>query len=186
MAASVVLLPDPVGPVTTASPPGLLADCLEYAPHAERLHGGHFGRNGAEHGSGAAALPESVDPEAGEPAHVEGEIRLQQFLVLLALAAVHDAAHGRFEVAGFEGRRIDALEVSVDPQHGLEPRGQVHVGCSPPDAVRQQFPDSLRRTGRLLEFHDDPVCKLSGSRAGQRCRMDTQPGNPPLKDTGPL
>ena len=79
IAASVVDLPDPVGPVTSTRPRGYFADLGEDLGHVQVLQRQHLGRNGAQHRARAALLHEGVDAKAREVRDLEGKVALPAF-----------------------------------------------------------------------------------------------------------
>ena len=66
IAASVVDLPEPVGPVHEDQPARPVRHFGEDLRRVQLLERKHFRRNGPERGGGAARLHERIDPEAGE------------------------------------------------------------------------------------------------------------------------
>ena len=85
MLASVVLLPEPVGPVTSTRPRGLLAISAQIGRQAQLLEGQDLEGDLAEGAGHRAALHEDVGAEAGDVAQREGEVELVLLLELGAL-----------------------------------------------------------------------------------------------------
>jgi hypothetical protein len=76
MAASVVDLPEPVGPVTRISPPGALRQLGGDRRQAEVLEGPHAEGDHPEHHRHAAALLEDVAAEPGQILDAERKVEL--------------------------------------------------------------------------------------------------------------
>ena len=136
------------GGFTRAGGPGYQHDAareigylLEHLAHAQILHGQHLGGNGPEHGAGAPVLVEGVDPEAGHAGHVEGEVGLQEFLVILALLVVHDVINERVHFLVLHGRQIDTADVAVHPDHRGQAGGKVQIRGAVFGAEGKQFGD---------------------------------------------
>jgi hypothetical protein len=60
IAASVVDLPEPVGPVTSTRPRGCIRDVLEDLRRVQLLQRQHLGRNRPEHRAGAALCTKAL------------------------------------------------------------------------------------------------------------------------------
>jgi len=86
-----------------------------------------FRRNRPHHGRGAAFLVEGVDAEARQARDREREVALQHFLVLLALAVVHDVIDHAVHVLVLERRQVDAAHVAVHADHRRQAGRQVQV-----------------------------------------------------------
>jgi hypothetical protein len=117
------------------------ADIAEHLPHAEVLHGQDLRGNGTEDAAGAAVLVEGVDPEARDARYLEGEVRLQELLEVLALLVVHDVVHQIMNLLVLKRRQVDAANVAVDADHGRQPGREVQIRCALFGAERQQFGD---------------------------------------------
>ena len=93
IAASVVDLPEPVGPVTSTTPRGWSAISAKilgaFRSSSDRIFDGMVRITAA----GAALLHEGVDAEAREVGNREREVALEVLLVELALPVVHDVVH---------------------------------------------------------------------------------------------
>ena len=88
--ASVVDLPEPVGPVTSTIPRGFLANAADDRRQAERLDRHRLGRDQAEGGADGAALEVGVDAVAADAGDRVGEVELPVGLEALALRRVED------------------------------------------------------------------------------------------------
>ena len=109
IAASVVLLPLPVVPVTSTSPRSSCAICLQDRRQAELVDRADLHRDDAQDEPDRAALLEDVAAEAAEARHAVGEVDFLRFLELLALRRRHDRGAHRDDVLVVEplllGRR---------------------------------------------------------------------------------
>ena len=132
MAASVVDLPEPVGPVTTTRPRCSMAEFLQHGGQRrvellEILERKHLARNLAEHGGDAVLLVEEIGAEAGDVRDFVAEIHVAGFLEDLDLVLRRDFVEHRLELVVLERRMIHALQFAVDAQHGVVARRQVQV-----------------------------------------------------------
>ena len=127
MAASVVDLPEPVGPGDQHHPARIGGNLLEHLGGLEFLDGEDGGGDGAEHGRGAAVLVKGVDPEAGQPRDVEREVAFEEFLKVLALLVVHNIIDHRVHVLMLQHRGLDPADIAVHPNHRRQTRGQMQV-----------------------------------------------------------
>ena len=130
IAASVVVLPEPVGPVTRTKPRGLRVNSSRTggSPSASRLWiSCGMWRKAALI---APRWKKTVDAEAGDAGDRVGEVELLVVLEALALVVVEDRVD---DLAGLlRGQRRIVLQRRDPPAHadgGREPGGQVHVGC---------------------------------------------------------
>ncbi|ENO74969.1 twitching motility protein PilT [Thauera sp. 63] len=171
----------------------LVGDLLEDLRAVQLFERQHLGRNGPEHGAGAAVLVERVYTEAGEVGNREREIALPGFLELLALPVVHDVVHHGMHFLVLHGRQVDAAHVAMHTDHGRQARRKVKVGSLVLDGEGEEFGDVHRipltsgceknADARMLYFsrplpeekdhgHDDnfgPAAGRSGP-GGRRCR----------------
>ena len=127
MAASVVDLPEPVGPVTSTRPRGL-SDRSPKSWGVELLQRQDLAGNGPEHGRRAAVLVEGVNPKARQAVNLEGEVDLQELLVGLALRVAHDVVHHAVHRLVVQCVNIDTAYVTVHADHRRQARGQVQIG----------------------------------------------------------
>ena len=141
IAASVVDLPEPVGPVTSTRPRGYLAISAKIFGAVQLLEREHLRGNRPEHGARAAVLVERVHAEAREVRDLEGEVDLQRFFVNLALRVVHDVVHHPVHVLVLEVGHVDAAHVAVHADHRRQARRQVQVGGLVLDREGEQFSD---------------------------------------------
>ena len=86
--ASVVDLPEPVGPGDEHEAARLAGELGEHRRQPERLEALDLGRDVAEGGADRAALEEDVDAEAGDAGDRVGEVELLLVLEALALGVV--------------------------------------------------------------------------------------------------
>ena len=106
---------------------GDLDDLAEDLGGVDLLQGQDLGGDGAQHGGGATLLIEGVDAEAGQAGDLEGEVRLQELLVVLALLVVHDVIDQPLDRPMVHGGQVDAPHVAIDANHGRQARGQMQV-----------------------------------------------------------
>ena len=133
IAARVVDLPDPVGPVRRTIPFLSSAISLSTRGQAEVGDGGDLVRDDAEDDAVAAALGEDVDAEAGALGEAVGQVRrarAQQLLREVALA-LEEPQRDELGVVGhqpLDARVGDRVERSVDLDLGRPAHRQVEVG----------------------------------------------------------
>ena len=133
MAASVVDLPEPVGPVTTTSPRCSIANFLSTGRQRrieffEVLEGKHAAGNLAEHGGDAVFLVEEVDAEARNVRNFVAEVHVAGFLELFDFVIRRDFVEHGLERIAFQRGIIHALKLAVDPQNGRVAGRHVQVG----------------------------------------------------------
>src|SRR5512146_2268634 len=108
MAASVVDLPEPVGPVTRISPRGF--------SHSLETMGGRFNctndliSNGMTRNTAPVA---DVGAEARQALHAEGKIEFEVFLEAVLLRVGHDAVSELLGIGGAELRQVERLQAAV-------------------------------------------------------------------------
>ncbi len=141
IAASVVDLPEPVGPVTRISPRGRLVISANTFGALSSSSESTLDGNGPEGGRGAARLHERVDPEAGEVRHREAEVALEVFLVVLALGVAHDVVHHGVDVLVLHRRQVDPADIAMDTNHRRQPGRHVKIGGLVLDCECQKFSD---------------------------------------------
>jgi hypothetical protein len=148
IAASVVLLPDPVGPVHSTMPRGLSASSANtlgvLSCSSVRILLG----NGAEHRAGAAVLVEGVDAKARQALDLEREVALQRVFVVLALGVVHDVVHHVVHRLVVQRVDVDAPHVAVHADHRRQAGRQVQVRGLVLDGKGQQLGDVHRHGDR--------------------------------------
>ena len=130
IAARVVDLPEPVGPVTRTKPRGLRGQLAQHLRHAERVEGRDLLRDEAEGGADRAALEEAVDAEAGDAGDRVGEVELLVVLEAFALVVVEDAVD---DLAGLlagraTGKPSIGTILPLSRIAGGKPGGEVDVG----------------------------------------------------------
>src|SRR5690606_31973735 len=108
---------------------------------AQVLKGQHLGGNGAEHRTGAAVLVEGVDAETRQRRDLEGEVDLEEFLVVAPLLVRHDVVDQRMHLLVVQRRDVDPAHVAVHPDHRRQAGGEVQVRCLVLDRKGQQFGD---------------------------------------------
>jgi hypothetical protein len=139
IAASVVDLPEPVGPVHRMSPRGRFAISAKtfgaLSSSSESTFEGMV-RN-------AAAAPRdwtnALNAEAGEVRDREAEVALEVLLIHLALRVAHDVVHHGVDVLVLHRRQVDPAHVAVDPDHRRQARRHMQVGRLVLDSEGQKF-----------------------------------------------
>jgi hypothetical protein len=126
--------------VTSTTPRGY-SDLLEDLRQLSSSSAQHLGGNGPEYGAGTALLHEGIDAEARQVRDGKGEVALQVFLVVLALAVVHDVVHHAVHVLVLHRRQVDAPHVAMHADHRRQTGGQMQVGSLVLDGESQQFGD---------------------------------------------
>ena len=107
--------------------PGVHRHVLEDRRCAEVVQRQDLGRNDTEDRGRATILVEGVDAEARKLRNLEGEVGLQEFLVVLALLVIHDVVHHAIDVFVGQRRHVDALDVTVNTNHRRHATGEVQV-----------------------------------------------------------
>ena len=127
-AASVVDLPEPVGPVTSTSPRALSASCLEVLGKAELGERLDLGRDHAERRAERGALEEDVDAEAADAGDRVGHVDVAARLEHLLLLGREDPVE---QVARVLGREhlvvVERLELAAPANHRLRLGRQMEV-----------------------------------------------------------
>ena len=141
IAASVVDLPEPVGPVHQHHAARLERELGEDRRAVELLERQDLRRDGPEHGAGAAVLVECVDAKARQALDLEREVALERLFVVLPLRVVHDVVHHVVHLLVLERVDIDAAHVAVHADHRRQAGRQVQVGGLVLDRKRQQLGD---------------------------------------------
>ena len=99
-AASVVDLPEPVGPVTSTRPRGRVANWATDIRNAQLFERPDAGRDDAERRADRAALLVAVDAEPGAAGQRVGEVELVVLVERLLLLLAHQAADGGDDLLG--------------------------------------------------------------------------------------
>ena len=113
IAASVVDLPDPVGPVTSTRPRGLSHSALHHQRQAQRVETLDLPGNRSEHGGHGAALMEDVAAEAREALQTERKVELQIFFQPVLLHVRQHAVSECLRVRGGQRRHIERTQLAV-------------------------------------------------------------------------
>ena len=139
IAASVVDLPEPVGPVTSTRPrlrsvklsitSGMPSDSRDLISHGIiRMHGAE-----------RLALLEDVDAEPGVTGDRVREVELEVLLERLPLALGHHAVQRGLQLLGGQrGVTREDLHLAADPDGGRGAEGQVEVGATGLEDVHEQ------------------------------------------------
>ncbi len=142
IAASVVLLPLPVVPVTRTRPRSSAAICLRIGRQAELVDRSDPERDDAQHDADRAALLEDVGAEPAEAGDAVGEVDLLGLPELLDVLRPHDRAGHRLGVRAVEALLVGRHDQrAVDPHHRIAADLQVQVGRAAGDGRLQQVID---------------------------------------------
>ena len=129
MAATVVVLPDPVGPQTSSRPRGSRASAVMSWLNPSRAERRHRRRQGADGRRHAPAFEVEVHPEAAQLAFREREIDRVAALEL----ALEPRRYQRFGGAGDgAGRQIDAVhgvQAALGPHHRRAPGDEQQIAA---------------------------------------------------------
>lgn len=82
---------------------------------------------------------EGIDPETRQLRHLEGEIDLEELLVVLALRVAHDVVHHGMHRLVIERLDVDAPHVAVHADHGRQTGRQMQIGCVVLDAESEKL-----------------------------------------------
>ena len=153
MLASVVLLPEPVGPVTRNNPRGRMQSLAQTAGSAQLLHRQQLVRNLPQHHRDVAALLEDGDAEAGQIAEREAEVAAADLRQLMLAAVGRDALHQGDRVVRLEHLGLQPPHPAVHAEHRRLAHRDVDVAGALLDAGHQQLVDediahTLNRTAR--------------------------------------
>jgi hypothetical protein len=117
IAANVVDLPEPVGPVTSTKPRGNMEMSRNTWPiprvSIDSTSEGIVLKNRTR----ATVLIESVDAKACDTRYFEGKVRLKKFFKVLSLTVVHDVVDQRLHFGVILSGHIDAANVAVHSDH---------------------------------------------------------------------
>ena len=116
IAASVVDLPQPVGPVTRTRPRGQHGELLEHRRQPELLGRQDVVRNLAEDRADPVLLHEEVGAEAGQARDLVAEIDVAGFLEDLDLVLGGDLVEHGAQVVVVEDLVLDPLQLAADAQ----------------------------------------------------------------------
>ena len=142
IAASVVLLPLPVVPVTSTRPRSSPAIFFSTAGQAELLDRANLHRNDAQDQPDRTALLEDVAAETAEPGDAVGEVDFLRFLELLALGRRHHRGADRDDVLVVEPLVFGGRgELAADAHHRVAADLDVQVGRAVVDGNLQKIVD---------------------------------------------
>ena len=139
MAASVVDLPEPVGPVTSTRPRGLSHKVRTMAGRPESVEALDFPGNRAKHGGDGAALMEDVAAETSQALQAEREVELEIFLQAMLLHVGEHAVGERLGVGRRERRHVERTQLSVNAHARRAVGRKVQVAATQFDHFLQKF-----------------------------------------------
>ena len=128
MPASVVDLPEPVGPVTRTKPRG---SCAKFDTDGGMPRSSSFlisNGNQPERRAERVPLAVQVDAEARLARHRVGEVELELLLELLALPLGEDRVHHPLQHRRREPAVLERHQAAVEADRRPGARGQVQVG----------------------------------------------------------
>ena len=144
MPARVVVLPEPVGPVTSTRPRGLERQRREHGRQAEVLERDRPDRHPAEDQPGAAAGPEGVDAEPADTGEGVGEVGLVLAAELLDEVGPEHLGDHLLGVGGAQVAGLELAQAAVDAHARRGAHLAVQVGA-PPHSTR------ARRNGSIVD-----------------------------------
>ena len=118
MAARVVDLPEPVGPVTRIRPFSLSQSCRTIGRHVKLFERKNFCRNRPEDCAFPASLHEDIDAEAGDISHLERKVTLMMLFKDSPLRIAHHVVDHGMDFLLAEGRMVQLFDFAIQPQHG--------------------------------------------------------------------
>ena len=141
MLASVVLLPEPVGPVTRNKPRGRWHKLFNDRRRAQLFERQQRVGNLPQHHADIAALLEDGNAEAAVIAEGKTEVGTAHFGQFLLAAVGRDALHQGHGVVGLERFGFQLPHATVQTQHRRLADGNVQVAGALLDDRVQQFID---------------------------------------------
>ncbi len=175
IAASVVVLPEPVGPVTSTRPRCSSASRRHDRRETELLHRRDAREHPPQHEPDRSALAEDVHPEAAEAGERVGEVGLVVIEELVGAGLRQERERDALGVGRRDRLAVPGLEVAVDPEVRRRADLDVDVGCLEPDGLTQQVVEIEQ--GRPLQ--DRGVCALGyrPARGVLKMTFRTEPGS---------
>ena len=146
--ARLVVLPEPVGPVTRINPRGRVINCSITAGKSELLERQKLVGNPPQHQTHIAALLENRNPEPGHLAERKSEVRPPHLLKLLLAPLRRDALHERHRIGRLEHLRCQRTHVAVKPQHRLRADRKMKIARLLGTYRLQQFVNEQRTHAR--------------------------------------
>jgi len=149
IAARVVDLPQPVGPVTTTKPRGLAMKLADYLGQAELLESRDLDGDEAKHGTQAVALEVGVDSETGAARQRIGEVDLEVVFEMLALLLSKQAVDQLGGLRGVQSRKVKGLKLTVDAYDRWRADRDVQVTCIALEYLEKKFGDVHAAASRV-------------------------------------
>ena len=137
--ASVVDLPEPVGPGHEDEAAGPVAERLDDGRDAELLEAEDLVGDLPEDRRDGAALHEDVAAEAREALHAEGEVELEVLLEAVLLDVRQDRVAELLRLRDGQRGVVQRLDVAVDPDHRRRIRRDVEVRAAALDESLQKL-----------------------------------------------
>ena len=155
MDARLVVLPEPVGPVTRIKPRGRVINCSDHRRQPELLEREELVGNSPQHQPDVAALLVDRHAEPGHVAEREAEVRPPT-----SCSSCWHRSGVMLFIRDDRVRRLEHLgrqrtHVTVQPQHGLAAHGEVQVA-------------RLLGADRLEQFVDEQRTHCPGSPSAER------------------
>ncbi len=139
MAASVVDLPDPVGPVTSTRPRGFSHRVRTIGRQAQRVESLDFPGNRPEDRGDGAALVKDVAAEARQALQTEGKVQLEVFFQAVLLHVGKHAIGKRLRIRRRERRHVQRTQLAVDAHARRAVGRKVQVAAPQFDHFFQKF-----------------------------------------------
>ena len=119
MLARLVVLPEPVGPVTSSRPRGRMMSRRIDLGHAQLLEGQELARNAPQHHADVATLLENGHAETVAVDELDGEVGAALFLQFLLAAIRRDALHEGKVIVVVQDLRVQGTQTAPLLQSGL-------------------------------------------------------------------
>ena len=163
IAARVVDLPEPVGPVTSTTPRRVPATSLKIAGARSSPRESTFDGMVRNTAPAPRWWLECVDAKSGEPGDLEREVRLQVFVVVRALGVVHDPADKRAHRRVVELRHLDAMQVAIDPNQRRKSSREMKIGRAVPHSECKQLTNVHLQGNRIVWWGAHPRARSGRS-----------------------
>ena len=139
IAASVVDLPEPVGPVTSTRPRGLSHKLSTICGQAERVESLDFPGNRPKDGAHGAALMEDVAAETRQALQAERKVELQVFFEAMLLRVGQHAVGQRLGVRRGQRRHVQRPQMAVNAHPRRAVGREMQIAAAQLDHLLQQL-----------------------------------------------